>query len=171
MQHQASLPAEAFIATGAHWRQAIAEAPPVDLAAPIHRITIPGRCIRSIPSVGCSAIITRDTGYFTGGFFPLVAAERALHLHLAFTDPMTGDWREHDHDAAGWLCQGVFGAFLPLVQCQAQDTAVGRQRNAVHYRLVVAPDWTTPIQGVSLPRHATWEQRTASIAKRRASAA
>ncbi len=169
MQHQAALPAEAYIATGAHWRQEIAEASPVDLAAPIHRITIPARCIRSIPSIGCKAIFTRDMGYFSGGHFPLVAAERALHLHLAFTDPFTGSWREHDHEAAGWLCEGAFGPFLPMVQCQAQDTTVGRQRNAVHYRLFVGPDWTTPIEGLQAPRHATWEQRTASIAKRRAS--
>lgn len=158
---------EATRATGRHWREVVDMAEPVDVASP--KPLIPARCIRSVPAIRAEAVVTRDVGHVRAGLTPILGADRAIHLSLAFRDGLSERWAPHDHDAAALLCEGVFGPWLPFVLVKRHDPDRGREgRDAWHYRVFVSEDWARPLPDVRPEGHVPWlEHRAALDARRR----
>ena len=82
----------------------------------------------------CIAILTRDTGYHTSGWWKKPDYERCYHLSVSFPGGMKRKMLEYIlrnlfHDSRRWLwCEGPF-------------SEAGKQCGVFHYRLFCNPEW------------------------------
>jgi hypothetical protein len=158
---------QSIVATGAECRRLLDErgldGPIVDLAAsPV--VVPPVSLPRRIREIGARGDEARDTGYASAGFIPLLIAERAYHLRIAYQGNTPEDFRDQQHDLSEMLCVGFFGPWLEYVVCQPQHPMAGRWRDQWHYRVFMKPDWKTPLGRRPIPGHMTWEERRARLA-------
>lgn len=90
------------------------------------------------PQTGTLALLTRDTGHHTCGWWKNPDYERCLHLSLSFTDPETRQPREQDKDAADLWVHEVFGESSRLVWAEPPYSPEGKQKDVWHYRVFFA---------------------------------
>lgn len=90
------------------------------------------------PLTGTLALLTRDTGHHTCGWWKNPDYERCLHLSLSFTDPETGKPREQDKDAASQWVTAVFGESSRLVWTEPPYSPEGKAKDVWHYRVFFA---------------------------------
>lgn len=106
------------------------------------------RCRRFVLDTGTSLLFTHDKGMHTSGWWKNPDYERCLHLSLSFVDPETGTPASHNHDEAKQWCRLFFDGTERLIWIEPPFSDHGKKFDVWHYRVFMAPDFTTPI----LPR-------------------
>jgi len=99
------------------------------------------RCRRVVSSLGMIAILTRDTGYHTSGWWKNPDYERCFHLSLSFEDSETHEPRPRDRVLTALMLEAVFGAAKRLLWCEPPYSDEGKRRDVWHYRLFCDPAW------------------------------
>ena len=94
------------------------------------------------------AIVTRDEGAHTGGWWKNPDYERCLHLSLSFWDAETGLARGLDRKGTAAIVGAVFGKDCRLLWTESPKSDVGIRSGVWHYRLFMNGSWTEP----KLPR-------------------
>lgn len=87
---------------------------------------------------GTQAVLSRDTGHHTSGWWKNPDYERCLHLSLSFVDPETGSSREKDKKLTAQWIDAIFGANNRLLWCEPPFSHQGKKRDVWHYRLFFA---------------------------------
>lgn len=86
----------------------------------------------------CIAILTRDIGYHSSGWWKNPDYERCYHLSVSFPGGMKRRHLEH-------ILKKLFGYDRRLLWCEPPYSEAGRQVGVWHYRLFCDIDWK-PIQ-------------------------
>lgn len=86
----------------------------------------------------CIAILTRDIGYHSSGWWKNPDYERCYHLSVSFPGGMK---RRHLEN----ILKKLFGYDRRLLWCEPPYSEAGRQAGVWHYRLFCDIDWK-PIQ-------------------------
>lgn len=99
--------------------------------------------------LGMIALLTRDEGHHTSGWWKNPDYERCLHLSLSFLDPNSFLPRERDKKLSAEMVESVFGATKRLVWTEPPYSEAGKERDVYHYRVFYADKaYTVPL----LPR-------------------
>jgi len=99
------------------------------------------RCRHTIYDLGLIAILTRDVGYHTSGWWKNPDYERCFHLSLSFRDPATGEYAPRNKLVTGLLLEGVYGRNKRLIWCEPPYSADGKATDTWHYRLFCDEHW------------------------------
>lgn len=91
--------------------------------------------------LGISAMLTRDAGYHSSGWWKSPDYERCLHLSLSFFDPETGSPRPRDARQTKQLLSMVFAHNQRLLWCEPPYSDQGKRQDIWHYRLFCDPGW------------------------------
>jgi len=89
---------------------------------------------------GTQAILTRDTGYHTSGWWKNPDYERCIHLSLCFRDIETGEPKEKDKKLTAQWIDAIFGDNNRLLWCEPPYSEIGKKRDVWHYRLFCADE-------------------------------
>lgn len=82
----------------------------------------------------CIAILTRDTGYHTSGWWKNPDYERCYHLSVSFPGGMKRKMLEY-------ILRNLFHDSRRLLWCEGPFTEAGKQCGVFHYRLFCNPEW------------------------------
>lgn len=99
------------------------------------------RCRWLVWPLGMQAVLTRDVGHHTSGWWKNPDYERCLHLSLSFFDPATMESRPRDKALTALLLEAVFGDSKRLLWCEPPFSPKGRALDIWHYRLFCDPAW------------------------------
>lgn len=100
-------------------------------------------------ATGALALLARDIGHHTSGYWKNPDYERCLHLSLSWKDPETRKPRDFDKKAAREWVDAVFGQWTRLLWIEPPFSKLGHENEVWHYRLFYADRaFTVPL----LPR-------------------
>lgn len=99
------------------------------------------KCRWVLEDLGMTAILTRDEGYHTSGWWKNPDYERCYHLSLSFFDPESLEPSPPVVPLMRLLLQGIFGAQRKLLWVEGPFTEPGKKMGVFHYRLFCDPSW------------------------------
>lgn len=100
-----------------------------------------------LPGWTC-AILTRDIGHHSSGWWKNPDYERCWHLSLSFRDPANGALRTRDKELTQQWIEAVFGETKNLIWAEPPTYPEGKKNDTWHYRVFWSEGWKAPL----LPR-------------------
>lgn len=92
------------------------------------------RCRWWLERFECIAILTRDVGYHSSGWWKNPDYERCYHLSVSFPGGMKRSRLEY-------ILKGLFGDDRRWLWCEGPYSKTGKELGVFHYRLFCDPAW------------------------------